>query len=125
MNTPLPAAGLKDLLLFFLGRRRLFQVEGDSMLPSLQPKQRLLVKLRPHDGRSPSPGTVVVCHHPSNINLVITKRVWQSNDGWLELRGDNPAASTDSRQFGQVSLEQVIGEVTAVIPPSGRPRDGT
>ena len=125
MNTPLPAAGLKDLLLFFLGRRRLFQVEGDSMLPSLQPKQRLLVKLRPHDGRSPSPGTVVVCHHPSKINLVITKRVWQSNDGWLELRGDNPAASTDSRQFGQVSLEQVIGEVTAVIPPSGRPRDGT
>ena len=125
MNTPLPAAGLSDLLLFFLGRRRLFQVEGDSMLPSLQPKQRLLVKLRPHDGRSPSPGTVVVCHHPSNINLVITKRVWQSNDGWLELRGDNPAASTDSRQFGQVSLEQVIGEVTAVIPPSGRPSDGT
>ena len=123
MNTPLPAAGLKDLLLFFLGRRRLFQVEGDSMLPALQPKQRLLVKLRPHDGRSPSPGTVVVCHHPSNIHLVITKRVWQSNDGWLELRGDNPAASTDSRQFGQVPLEQMIGEVTAVIPLTGQPSD--
>ena len=125
MNTPLPAAGLKDLLLFFLGRRRLFQVEGDSMLPALQPKQRLLVKLRSHGGLSPSPGTVVVCHHPSDLNLVITKRVWQSNDGWLELRGDNPAASSDSRQFGQVSLEQVIGEVTAVIPPTGRSSDGT
>ena len=95
------------------------------MLPALQPKQRLLVKLRPYDGRSPSPGTVVVCHHPSDLNLVITKRVWQSNDGWLELRGDNPTASTDSRQFGQVALEQVIGEVTAVIPPTGRSSDGT
>ena len=125
MNTRLPAAGLKDLLLFFLGRRRLFQVEGDSMLPTLQPKQRLLVKLRPHDGRSPSPGTIVVCHHPSDLNLVITKRVWQSNDGWLALRGDNPTASTDSRQFGQVSLEQVIGEVTAVISPTVRSSDGT
>jgi len=125
VNAPLPAAGLKDLLLFFLGRRRLFQVEGDSMIPALQPKQRLLVKLRPRDGQSPSPGTVVVCHHPSDINLVITKRVWQSKDGWLELRGDNPAASTDSRQFGKVSLERVIGEVTAVIPPTGRPGDGT
>ena len=123
MNTPLPAAGLKDLLLFFLGRRRLFQVEGDSMLPALQPKQRLLVKLRPHGGKSPSPGAVVVCHHPSDINLVITKRVFQSNDGWLELRGDNPAASTDSRQFGQVPLEQMIGEVTAVIPLTGQPSD--
>ncbi len=125
MNTSLPAAGLKDLLLFCVGRRRLFQVEGDSMLPTLQPKQRLLVKLRPHDGRSPSSGTVVVCHHPSDMNLVITKRVWQSNDGWLERRGDNPTASTDSRQFGQVALEQVIGEVTAVIPPTGRSSDGT
>jgi len=125
LNTPLPAAGPNDLLLFFLGRRRLFQVEGESMLPTLQPKQRLLVKLRSHGGLSPSPGTVVVCHHPSDLNLVITKRVWRSNDGWLELRGDNPAVSTDSRQFGQVPLEQVIGEVTAVIPPTGRPSDVT
>ena len=95
------------------------------MLPALQPKQRLLVKLRPHDGRSPSPGMVVVCHHPSDLNLVITKRVWQSNDGWLELRGDNSTASTDSRQFGQVALEQVIGEVTAVIASTGLPSDRT
>ena len=95
------------------------------MLPALQPKQRLLVKLRPHDGRSPSPGTVVVCHHPSDLNLVITKRVWQLNNGWLELRGDNPAASTDSRHFGQVPLDHVIGVVTAVIPPTGRPSDKT
>ncbi len=100
-------------------------MEGDSMLPSLQPKQRLLVKLKPHAGGSPSPGTVVVCHHPIDLKLVITKRVWQSNDGWLELRGDNPAASTDSRQFGQVPLKHLIGEVTAVIPPTVRPSDET
>ena len=112
------------MLLFFLGRRKLFQVEGDSMLPSLQPKQRLLVKLRLQGDKSPTPGTIVVCRHPSEINMVITKRVWRSNDGWLELRGDNPEASTDSRHFGQVPLDRLIGEVTAVISstdlPSGR-----
>jgi nickel-type superoxide dismutase maturation protease len=123
VNTPLPAAGLKDLLLFFLGRRRLFQVEGDSMLPALQPKQRLLVKRLPKTGLPPSRGSVVVCHHPSDLDLVITKRVWQSTETWLELRGDNQDASTDSRHFGQVPLDRVIGVVTAVIPSTGRPSD--
>ena len=121
MNTPLPAAGLKDLLLFFLGRRRLFQVEGNSMLPSFPPGQRLLVKMLPQSGKSPSPGSVVICRHPNDTNLVLTKRVWQSNGDWLELRGDNPEASTDSRQFGKVPLNSVIGVVTAVIAsPGGR-----
>ena len=125
MNTPLPAAGFKDLLLFFLGRRRLFEVQGPSMLPGLKPGQRLLVKSLAKPDKPPSQGSVVVCHHPSDFNLVITKRVWQSNDGWLELRGDNPVASTDSRHFGQVPLDHVIGVVTAVIPPTGRPSDRT
>ena len=108
-----------------MGRRKLFQVEGDSMLPSLQPKQRLLVKLRRQGDQSPTPGTVVVCRHPNEINLVITKRVWPSNDGWLELRGDNPEASTDSRHFGLVPLDRLIGEVTAVISSTDLPSDRT
>ena len=89
------------------------------MLPSLQPKQRLLVKLRLQGDQSLTPGTIVVCRHPSDINLVITKRVWQSNGDWLELRGDNTEASTDSRHFGKVPLNRVIGEVTAVIASTG------
>ena len=93
------------------------------MLPALQPKQRLLVKLLPKGSRSPSPGTVVVCHHPSDINLVITKRVWHSTETWLELRGDNQDESTDSRHFGPVPLDRVIGVVTAVIPSTSRQID--
>ena len=116
MNSPLPAAGLTDLLLFFMGRRKLFQVEGESMLPSLQPRQRLLVKPLPQKTTAPLNGSVVVCRHPADGNLILTKRVWRSQGQWLELRGDNPAASTDSRHFGQVPLDTVIGVVTAVIP---------
>ena len=89
------------------------------MLPSLQPRQRLLVKPLALQAESPSDGSVVVCRHPGDANLVITKRVWQSQGQWLELRGDNPEASTDSRHFGQVPLECVIGVVTAVIPSTG------
>ena len=86
------------------------------MLPGLQPKQRLIVKVLAKGAQSPPAGTVVVCRHPGNANLVLTKRVWRSQGQLLELRGDNPEASTDSRHFGQVPLELVIGEVTAVIP---------
>ncbi len=93
------------------------------MLPALQPKQRLLVKRLPTSGKPPSPGSVVVCHHPSDHDLVITKRVWKSTGSWLELRGDNQGSSTDSRHFGQVPLERVIGVVTAVIPALGNPSD--
>ena len=102
-----------------MGRRKLFQVEGDSMLPSLQPRQRLLVKPLALQAESPSDGSVVVCRHPGDANLVITKRVWRSQGQLLELRGDNPEASTDSRHFGQVPLKCVIGVVTAVIPSTG------
>ena len=115
----MPAAGLKDLLLFFVGRRKMFEVEGDSMLPALQPKQRIVAKPIRQVGPSPSPGSVVVFHHPADDNLVVIKRVWRANGHMLDLRGDNSEASTDSRHFGEVPLERLIGEVTAVIPLIG------
>ncbi len=89
------------------------------MLPGLQPKQRLIVKILAKGAQAPPEGTVVVCRHPDDANLVLTKRVWRSHGQLLELRGDNPQASTDSRHFGRVPLDHVIGEVTAVIPVQG------
>ena len=104
-----------DLLLFFLGRRRLFEVQGPSMLPALKPGQRLLVK--PHRLNQPLPqtGSIVVCRHPSKPGLVITKRLSGRTDQQLDLRGDNPEASTDSRHFGPVPVESLIGEATAIV----------
>lgn len=121
-NSPLPAAGLKDLLLFFLGKRKLFEVEGASMLPALAPKQRLLVKPLRRGMALPAVGAVVVCHHPSDANLVMTKRILSMDEQSLDLRGDNPDASTDSRHFGPVPLQCLIGEATAVVPLAPRRR---
>ena len=93
------------------------------MLPSLQPRQRLIVKPLAQEASAPKNGSVVVCRHPNDAALVITKRVWRSQGQLLDLRGDNPAASTDSRNFGQVPMECVIGVVTAVIPTTGMRSD--
>ena len=94
------------------------------MLPSLQPRQRLIVKTLAPEASAPENGSVVVCRHPNDAALVITKRVWRSQGQLLYLRGDNPVASTDSRHSGRVPLKCVIGVVTAVIPSTGVRSDG-
>ena len=104
-----------DLLLFFLGRRRLFEVQGPSMLPALKPGQRLLVKPHRLGQELPQSGSVVVCRHPKKPDVVITKRLYERTDQQLDLRGDNPEASTDSRHFGPVPVESLIGEVIAIV----------
>ena len=55
------------------------------------------------------PGDVVVARRPE---LEIVKRI-QAIDaaGAIFLAGDNPAASTDSRQFGPVTRDQIVAQV--------------
>ena len=57
----------------------------------------------------------MVCRHPSKPDVVITKRLSERTDQQLDLRGDNPEASTDSRHFGPVPVESLIGEVMAIV----------
>ena len=85
------------------------------MLPALKPGQRLLVK--PHRLNQPLPqtGSIVVCQHPTKPGLVITKRLSGRSDQQLDLRGDHPEESTDSRHFGPVPVESLIGEATAIV----------
>jgi signal peptidase I len=40
-------------------------------------------------------------------------------DGWLAVLGDNATASTDSRQFGLVHEDDVLGTVLRRLPGSG------
>lgn len=67
-------------------------------------------------------GQIVVCRKtnrvkPTDVILLlregkdIIKRVGLVEGGKLYLLGDNPAASTDSRHFGTVSVDEVIGKV--------------
>jgi hypothetical protein len=42
----------------------------------------------------------------------------------LEVVGDDPAASTDSREFGPVPLDSVVGRIVYRYGPSGRTGPG-
>jgi nickel-type superoxide dismutase maturation protease len=98
------------LLLFNFCRR--YRVEGDSMLPTLKNGGEVLVKT----GEKLQIGDIVIANHPFKKSVVIIKRIEKiSTSGKLFLVGDNPSESTDSRSFGEISAESIIGKVVCKL----------
>jgi nickel-type superoxide dismutase maturation protease len=91
-------------------------VEGSSMTPTLLPGDRLLV-IR---ARRLRPGDLVAVPDPRQPHRLLIKRVAATNGGFVELRGDNRDASTDSRVFGPVPEHLVRGRVVRRYAPSER-----
>jgi signal peptidase I len=104
-------------------------VDGESMSPALLPGDRLLL-LRRRVRR----GDVVAFAHPRLPGITAVKRVagvpgdrvdsvarsaLDAGDGYV-LLGDNPAASTDSRQFGAVPSAALRGRAVYRYAPPGR-----
>jgi phage repressor protein C with HTH and peptisase S24 domain len=89
-------------------------VRGDSMRPTLEPGDRLLVRY----GRSPRPGRVVVGRFADGTTAV--KRAIEQRPGGWWLLSDNPADGVDSRHRGVVAEDDVVAVVLARLWP--RPR---
>lgn len=82
------------------------------MEPSLPDGSTVLVKL----GADADVGDVVLIRHPTDDELRILKRVDHlTTDGHLFLKGD-AGTSTDSRDFGAVPPERLLGTVTCTLP---------
>ena len=59
-------------------------------------------------------GQVVIFRHPIQDRIQI-KRIKQIKENCIEVIGDNSKYSTDSRSFGFVQNEKIIGIVTSKI----------
>ncbi len=109
----IPTAGLRAHVGWFLGRLRRYRIDGESMLPVLEPGVEVLVDRDAYRAASPAPGDIVAARHPYRRDVTIVKRVEALEpDGSCRLKGDNPDASTDSRCFGIVRADRVLGRVT-------------
>ncbi len=88
-------------------------VAGHSMHPTLRPGQWVLVDRWTLRQRPPRRGELVLLRLPGKLGGPAVKRVSAvSPDGsTLEVLGDNPARSWDSREFGAVSRETLVGRV--------------
>ena len=80
------------------------RVAGDSMLPTLRAGQ-LVIAVRPYRLRA---GMIVIVYHQG---LEKIKRITHIDSGKLFVEGDNAGSSTDSRSFGWLSVDVVIGKV--------------
>jgi len=111
--SPVPAVGIWEFICLLAGRRHRFQVEGQSMAPTLMPGDTILVNPTAYRSTTPAIGDVVLCRHPFKKDVDMVKRVHSlSEAGQLHLRGDNPAETSDSDTFGAIPLVHLRGRVT-------------
>ena len=90
----------------------LARVAGASMVPAYYDGDLLLVRYGPAAVARLRAGSAVLARDPRQPDLVIVKRAVRREgaDGWW-LLADNEFASGDSRQFGAVPAQLVLGRV--------------
>lgn len=84
-----------------------FKVEEESMEPNIQRGQYVIA--RSIFGK-PRKGDVVILKHPKN-GMKLIKRISEIRDGKYFVLGDNSDFSEDSRTFGPVERNMIIGKI--------------
>jgi nickel-type superoxide dismutase maturation protease len=113
IHPTLPAPSWREWGLWLLRQRMRVRVTGDSMLPTVMPNDIVLVDTHAYTASIPKVGEIVLVHHPYQKDLKIIKRVAEiTPEGRLVLHSDNRQAGSDSRQFGTISTQRLIGRVT-------------
>lgn len=138
----------------------MFRITGilqTSMLPTIDPGDRIIVNCLTYEFREPKPGEIIVVHDPLDDKKDIIKRVIAVSgdtvelldgvlyvngsvveepyvvhkdvvkgqprlivpEGFVYVMGDNRPVSGDSRDFGPVAEDQIIGKVMCVMWPVG------
>ncbi|MGI9602892.1 MAG: S26 family signal peptidase [Acidimicrobiales bacterium] len=95
------------------------EVEGESMIPTYLPGDRLLVR---RHGRRLRGGDVVVFAHPSDDERLVVNRVVDvKRPDQPVVAGDNPARGTGSRDDMALDRRLVLGRVVARLSAVDRP----
>ncbi len=89
-----------------------FKISDRSMEPDFKQGDYVIVNRLSYIFKSPSNGDVVVFKHPKEKNKFLIKRILKTtNAGKYFAVGDNQKYSKDSRQFGPVKRNLIVGKV--------------
>ena len=111
MSQSLPDATFKEIILWLLGKRKRLRITGASMQPLLQPGEEILIDINAYQKTTPKIGDIIVTFHPYIPKFPIVKRIISIENGKCFLEGDNKLDSTDSRTYGAIKLDRIIGKV--------------
>jgi signal peptidase I len=104
-----------------------YRVDGLSMYPTLKNGELLAVNLLAFERQPPKDGQIVIVRYAGDSQITFVKRIVAGPGETVEfhgaplqlgpsqyfVEGDNRTHSTDSRTFGPIDRDQVIG---AVLP---------
>lgn len=89
------------------------RIRGQSMSPTLQPGQIVLGW-----GKKPSVGDTVLAEQAGRE---VVKRIKSISNGRIYLVGDNTVESRDSRHYGPVEFQDIIGSIMINLPHAINP----
>lgn len=89
---------------------RIFRVAERSMEPTIKEGDYVIV----WTVGKPKIGEAIALKHPYK-NLIIIKRILRIKGGAIYVVGDNGRVSEDSRKFGWIGGDRIIGTVVAVV----------
>jgi nickel-type superoxide dismutase maturation protease len=100
-------------------------VRDGSMRPALDPGDRLLVDRGAYRLRPPSVGEIVVLVDPDEPQRWLVKRIAavDRNERTVDVRGDATEVARDSRRFGPVPFDSIVGRAYRRYFPPTRRRD--
>jgi len=108
----LVSAGLAAILAWGVSP---YTINGESMRPTLESGQVVLVNKLVYRWHAPQADEVVVLNSPYGVMAKRIVHTTADGDYWVE--GDNKDFSTDSREYGAVKRGQIIGRVGSRLWP--------
>jgi nickel-type superoxide dismutase maturation protease len=87
-----------------------FKINGHSMEPTLKENQIVLASTLPYSFSKPKIGDIIALKDPRDEKILI-KRITKIENKTYFVMGDNMSDSTDSRQFGMIKRDQIIGKI--------------
>ena len=106
---------LFTLLTLIIGYRQHLRVVGNSMEETISEGDLITYKKINPKNLELEVGDIVVASHPKIKNKLIIKRIYQIHQNKFDLRGDNSLSSTDSREWGLIELDLIVGKVEKIF----------
>src|SRR3989344_6532313 len=91
----------------------LFKIEGHSMEPAIKAGQYFLVL----NFTGPKVNDIIIVKHQKKSIFLVKRVKAVLKEGKYLVEGDNPGHSEDSRKFGAIKEEQIVGKLSFCFWP--------